>query len=345
MKYIFFIFIFISCAKFSYIIEQGVGQISLEYNDIDVDTFLSSNKYSKSQKHKVQIIINAKNYFYEYFSIKKTDIYDEVKILDRDAVTYLVIHSPHDRVSAIKTSFPVVGSFPYLGFFSQKSAKEYAKRKESEGFQVYIRDVYAYSTLNHPLLPMDDNILSSFFYFSDEQLVELIFHELIHTIVFIKNDIKFNENLASFIARKMTDEYFNNDGFNTRRLMSQKISKKIRSYISLKINELNKIYKNEQNNISPQNKLSRFLDEIFRPQGNLLCRKLNVNRCFTMDDDWNNAKFASYGTYEEKQNKLEILFNQKKLSTKEFIKRIILIKDNGLIDTDKPIIEQLGRKL
>ena len=90
MKYtLFLLFILTSCAKVSYIVDQGIGQISLEYNDEDVDDFLNDPKIDPKYKEKVKVISKAKKYFYNYFELEQTAIYDEVKILDQPAVTYL----------------------------------------------------------------------------------------------------------------------------------------------------------------------------------------------------------------------------------------------------------------
>ena len=76
---------------------------------------------------------------------------------------------------------------------------------EREGWVTWTRPVYAYSTLGK----FNDPILSSFFHYDDEDLAELIFHELFHSIFFVENEVEFNENLADFFAIEMRTIYFN----------------------------------------------------------------------------------------------------------------------------------------
>jgi predicted aminopeptidase len=320
MKSIILLFLFISCAKVSYIFEQGIGQVSLEYGDIDNEDFLSDKNQLTEHKRKVELIIKTKKYFYDYYKISQTDIYDEVKILNSKAVTYLVIHSSNDKVKAIETSFPIIGSFPYLGFFKKDSALEFKNKKEDLGFHTYIRNVYAYSTLNHPMLPMDDNILSSFFYYNDEDLVKLIFHELVHTILFVKDNVGFNENLAEFISEKMLVEYLNIDLKSAKRRKQKELNSKVRKHISSSSVALNKLYKDSNDSALT---LSKFLKESFVPNGKVICKIYNLKNCLFEDNTWNNARFAAYGTYEEKRDELDTLFKQKNIKLKEFVFKLI----------------------
>lgn len=295
-----------SCAKLTYITEQGIGQVSLEYDDTDIEDFLTSKKYDQKQKDKVLVVQKAKKYFYEYFDLEEVPIYDEVKLLDQEAVTYLVIHSPKDEIKSIKTNFPIVGSFPYLGFFKKESALEYKLGLEDKGYSTFMRPVYAYSTLNHPLWPFDDNILSSFFYFSDEDLTELIFHELVHTILFVKDDLTSNENLANYIAREMVKDFYGIEYY--KKLHQQELrSKEFSRIVTKKANLLNQKYKKSSN---PNKTLSDFLKDDFIPSIETFCEKFEIRNCHWTKQEWNNARFSAFNTYEIKQNKIDTLYKR-----------------------------------
>ena len=65
-----------SCAKTSYLVEQGIGQIGLEWNGRSNEKVLSDKNVKAIHKDKIRTILKAKKYFYEYFGYKETDIYD-----------------------------------------------------------------------------------------------------------------------------------------------------------------------------------------------------------------------------------------------------------------------------
>ena len=112
------VFLFISsCAKLGYLYDQGIGQIKLLNSGIDNKDVLKDKSISKRDKHKIQKIIEYKNFFYHFWGKKPADIYEQTVFLSEKAVTYLVITSPYNKVEALKECFLVAGCFPYLGFF------------------------------------------------------------------------------------------------------------------------------------------------------------------------------------------------------------------------------------
>jgi len=143
--------------------------------------------------------------------------------------------SPFYEVKPKMFSFPLMGSFPYIGFFDQKSALKYATKLGKEDYYTYVRPVYAYSTLGY----FEDKILSSFFFLDDITLVETIYHELFHTLFFAKDEVDFNENLASFFAQKMLErtEFLDNEKIvehfrrqETHRLVVKKVVELVQDY-------------------------------------------------------------------------------------------------------------------
>ncbi len=343
MKILFFLFFFLSCAKISYITEQGIGQFSLEINDIDNEEFLADPNQKEEHKEKVRIVERAKSYFYQYYALKPTPIYNEVKILDQPAVTYLVIHSRVDKIKPIPTSFPIVGSFPYLGFFNLESAKNFVKEKEEEGFQTYLRPVYAYSTLNHPLLPFHDNILSSFFYYDERSLTELIFHELVHTIIFVGDNVQFNENLAQFVSEQMALEYFNDSIEKQNQLKSRKEKNlKLNQAIVKESKNLQELYDKAGSNYVEIQK--KYLKGPFRKNLSKVCKQLELLACWPIEKEWNNARFAALGTYEAKRNRLAEIYKKSNLKLKDFVLKLIHL-ENQFDDSKESFLEFIERKI
>lgn len=294
--------------------EQSIGQMSLLSNGRDNKEILKNVRVSKNQKEKIKKIEELKKHFYKYWEKKETKIYSQTTMLKSKAVTYLVIVSPYQEIKAEETCFPLMGCFPYLGFFNQASASVFAKEKEAEGFVSWIRPVYAYSTLGY----FTDTILSSFFEYDDYELAELIFHELFHTIFFVKNQVDLNENLAMYFSERMLDEYFISIGRIDYLKFEQKKNndqKKIKELVVILASELQHMYKS----LLPKTKeeaeviLNEFLEDRFKVEVMKKCQALDIQPqdCFPLDRKWNNASFAAFLTYEKKALSLETL--QKKL--------------------------------
>lgn len=318
--YLLILFLTVSCAKISYVTEQGIGQLSLEWNGDDNKKVLMDPNVKEEYKVKIKKIVKFKKFFYKYYKKKMTPIYDETTFLKQKAVSYLVIASQKTKVEPLMTSFPLVGSFPYLGFFKKKSAEEYKKELEEKGYSTYMRPVLAYTTLNK--LPFYDNIISSFFYYKEQDLAETIFHELIHTIFFIKDEIDFNESLADYFGRKTSYEYYRYSQKEKKELKNKiEAQTKLMEFLAQMTNYLNEKY-NKTKNISKgkaQEGLNIFLSDTFFPKVKALCKSISLDKCWPLTQKWNNAKFAAYMTYSKEQNLLEKLHKKTKLNLKDYL--------------------------
>lgn len=311
----------VSCSKTSYLVKQGIGQIKIQWNGIENEEVLEDKKVKDDYKQKIKDIQNYKTFFYRYFDHVPTDIYTETSFLKDDAVTYLVIASKYNEVKAIQHSFPFVGKFPYLGFFDKDSAVEFQKELEEKDYVTWMRPVYAYSTLNY----FEDKILSSFFHFNKYELAELIFHELTHTVFFIKDDVEFNENLADFVSEKMLVDYFKFSKEKVKSLeKNDQKTKLLMKEVVIKIKKLNIIYK--KNNFKDKKKnqklLTKFLESEFYPHFKKICKENEINElhCFPLSKKgWNNARFTNFLTYGGKKNLIDKLFRAKKLKLKGFL--------------------------
>ncbi|MEX0798652.1 MAG: aminopeptidase [Bacteriovoracaceae bacterium] len=296
-----------SCAKMSYLASQGVGQVALEWNGRSNQEVLNDKKVKTEHKEKIKKIIDYKKFFYSYFGKEPTAIYEQTTFLKQPAVTYLVVASAQDEIQPLEHTFPVMGRFPYLGFFDVKDAKKFAKGLEKQEYETFIRPVFAYSTLNQWIF--DDNILSSFFNYDDVELAELVFHELFHTIYFVKDEVSLNENLAQFFSRELVFEYFNYDNLQRARYISRKSKeKKLTQKLVELTNQLRERYGAKGRVPSEARQIREtFMREVFKPQMALVCDELELENCWPLKKSWNNARFAAFLTYESGQNEIEKL--------------------------------------
>ena len=319
IRLLLFIFLFnlFSCAKVSYLWDQGWGQVSLFSRGKKNEDILKDVRISPGKKEKIKNIQTYKKHFYEYWKKKPAAIYEETTFLKQKAVTYLVIASPHNEIKAREECFPFMGCFPYLGFFSEKKANRHAQELEEESWVTYVRPVYAYSTLGY----FNDNILSSFFYYNDYDLAELVFHELFHTIFFIKGEVDLNENLANYFGKEMALEYFKVTKEERAKRESQKEKQeKLNQRVVKLANELNDLYakRSPRSKTESQELFKGFYDNTFLPEVKELCSELEMKQCSILQRKWNNASLAAFLTYEKAGNDIEALRKRHGLGLKEF---------------------------
>jgi len=118
--------------------------------------------------------------------------------IHRPYVVWNVVAAPEFSVQPRQWCFPIAGCVAYRGYFKQARAQAFAARLRRQGFDVTVGGVAAYSTLGH----FDDPILSSMLGWSDVQLASIVFHELMHQLIYVRGDSAFNEALATTVEQE-----------------------------------------------------------------------------------------------------------------------------------------------
>jgi len=300
--------------------EQGKGQKDLIKNAKANEEVLKDPKVPPKEKEVIKKIIEYKKYFYNFWDELPSEIYDRTTFLKGKAVTYLVIASPHDQIKAKLECFPFFGCFPYLGFFKAESAKAHARELSDEGWSTYIRPVYVYSTLGY----FDDPILSSMFRLKETSLAETVFHELFHTMFFIKDEVGINEGLANLVGEEMAQIYLSvTPKEKKRRLKIKEKYEKLDRFVVDMAQKLNERYKMHQALRPKQSKgiLEEFLSNDFLPGVRKKCKSLGFKKedCYPLKRVWNNASFTGFLTYEKNEDKLLGLKKKLGLNLKGFI--------------------------
>jgi predicted aminopeptidase len=115
--------------------------------------------------------------------------------LGRPFVVWNVFAAPALSVEPVQSCFPIAGCVTYRGYYSQSAALAHAAELEASGLDAYVGGVPAYSTLGW----FDDPVLSTFVRYPDAELARLIFHELAHQVLYVKDDTVFNESFATAV--------------------------------------------------------------------------------------------------------------------------------------------------
>jgi len=118
--------------------------------------------------------------------------------LPRPYALWNVVAAPEFSVDAKTWCYPFAGCSGYRGYFEESQAHRYARRLGTEGYDVWVGGVAAYSTLGW----FDDPLMSSFIGLPLPEFAGLLFHELAHSRVYLPGDTEFNEAFATFVQRQ-----------------------------------------------------------------------------------------------------------------------------------------------
>lgn len=140
--------------------------------------------------------------FGETQGLKATPNYRSYADLQRPAVVWVVSATEELSFTPKKWSFPIVGSVPYLGWFSKDDAERFAFDLRQEGWEVDVRTASAYSTLGW----FEDPVLSTMIHDGPEDLGELadvVLHESTHATHYVDGQTAFDESIANFVGDRL----------------------------------------------------------------------------------------------------------------------------------------------
>jgi len=191
----------------SYVIKAGLSEWKILSSRRSIDEVIQDTTTSENIRGKLVLVSKAREFASRTLQMDVGTSYTTFTQLDRDTLALVLSASPKDQLVPKTWWFPIVGSFPYRGFFKDNEALAEQNALENQGFDTYLRPTSAFSTLGW----FSDPILSTMIKQDEIGLVETVLHELSHNHLFVKGRVDFNESFATFVGRSGAVEFFCNN--------------------------------------------------------------------------------------------------------------------------------------
>ncbi|MEZ4754277.1 MAG: aminopeptidase [Bdellovibrionota bacterium] len=160
-----------------------------------IEQAVADQKTPAKEKEKLKLVLAARE-FAKVIGLTPKDSFTLYSKVDRNPLAWVFMASQPDSFKLKTWWFPFVGSVPYKGYFSKATAIEAAKEAEMDGWETWIRGTDAFSTLGW----FNDPILSTTLSRDKFSIVNTVIHEILHSTLWVKNQVSFNESLANFIG-------------------------------------------------------------------------------------------------------------------------------------------------
>lgn len=188
------------CSTIKYYAQAAQGQCELISKRRSIQSILADPAQPEPLKARLRLVHELRQFAAEQLDMPPGHSYTHYVALDRPTAVWVVNAAPEFSLELKSWWYPLVGRFKGRGFFDQQDALLLRDQLRSDGYDAEVTGAPAYSTLGW----FADPVLSTFIHFSDEELAELIFHELAHQRLFIPGDTAFNESFATATARAAT---------------------------------------------------------------------------------------------------------------------------------------------
>ena len=131
-------------------------------------------------------------------ALPDNDSYRSYADIGRPYVVWNVFAAPELSLEARQWCVLLVGCVNYRGYYDQKDAERLAAELREEGYDTFVGGVAAYSTLGY----FDDPVLNTFMRRGTLEVARIVFHELAHQVVYVRDDTAFNESFATVVENE-----------------------------------------------------------------------------------------------------------------------------------------------
>ena len=182
----------VSCTNVGYYSQSLWGGAKVLAKRRPVERMIADPETSPELRETLELALEMRRFAVTDLLLPDNESYRKYASLDREYAMWNVVAAEELSIEPETWCFLIAGCVAYRGYFNPRRADRFAESMRSRGYDVDVGGVAAYSTVGW----FADPLLSTFIERPEAHLAGLIFHELAHQKVFIKDDTTFNESFA-----------------------------------------------------------------------------------------------------------------------------------------------------
>ena len=186
------------CRTLSYYGQAMKGQCQIFTRERSIPKLIANPQTPAPLKARLQLVERLRGFAKQDLNLPVDAHYLKYADLQRPFVVWNVEAAPEFSLQPKTWWYPFVGSLSYRGYFAKSAATNYAAFLKTQGYDVSVGGVEAYSTLGW----FEDPVLNTFLFEPDADLAETLFHELGHQRLFAHGDTDFNEAFATTVGKE-----------------------------------------------------------------------------------------------------------------------------------------------
>jgi predicted aminopeptidase len=186
------------CANFTYYLQSVRGQLDIWSRQQDIETVLERDDTPQALRDKLARVLEIREFASSELALPENRSYRLYANLERPYAVWNVFAAPEFSVHPREWCFAFAGCVKYRGYFAKPDADAFAAEVAGDGSDVFVGGVPAYSLLGY----FPDPVLNTFINYPPPFLARLIFHELAHQVVYVRDDSVFNESFAVTVEQE-----------------------------------------------------------------------------------------------------------------------------------------------
>lgn len=288
-----------------YYMQAARGQFELMQKREPIAELIAADETPGELARRLRLVEEAREFSITELDLPDNDSYRSYADIGRDYVVWNVFAAPEFSLEPKTWCFPVAGCVGYRGYFSEQAARRKAARLRSQGLDVAVDGVPAYSTLGR----FPDPVLNTMMRWDDADLVATIFHELAHQVLYIKNDSAFNESFATVVEQAGIERWL---ASRDRRdevddyLERHELRNELMRFVMAAREDLEQLYKSRVATAEMRRRKANRLERLVADLGTALAENGHEAPAW-VGSGLNNARLASFNLYHGRVPELQAL--------------------------------------
>jgi predicted aminopeptidase len=179
------------------------GQLEFLRKREPIEEVIADPKSDPKLKDTLARVETMRRFAVDELLLPDNDSYTSYVALDRPYVVWNVVATEEFSIDPKRWCFPFAGCVAYRGYFDKAAAERFAAKLAEDGFDTSGGGSTAYSTLGY----FDDPVLSTMVAGGDQYVASLLFHELAHQRLYVKDDSEFSESFAMVVEELGTERW------------------------------------------------------------------------------------------------------------------------------------------
>jgi predicted aminopeptidase len=191
------------CSSLGYYAQAARGQMQLLAHREPITEVIEQPDTKESLKATLRLVLEIRDYASAELALPDNKSYRTYVDIKRPYVVWNLFAAPEFSIDPKRWCFPWVGCLSYKGYFNEAKARAAGEELSGQRYDVYVGGIAAYSTLGH----FDDPFLSSMLRLAENVTAGIVFHELAHQRVYIRDDTELNEAFASLVEEEGVERW------------------------------------------------------------------------------------------------------------------------------------------
>ncbi|MDJ0759413.1 MAG: aminopeptidase [Woeseiaceae bacterium] len=200
------------CLSGCYYMQAAKGHIDLMSKREPIDQVLEDASTEPELARRLRLVTEAREFSITELKLPDNDSYRSYADLGRQQVLWNLFATEEFSMEPRTWCYPIVGCVAYRGYFNNDTARRKVEDLQEDGYDVAMGGVAAYSTLGR----FNDPVLNTMMAWDDVHLIGVLFHELAHQVIYIKDDTTFNESFATAVEEAGLERWLASRGESER---------------------------------------------------------------------------------------------------------------------------------